>query len=114
MRRDRLTFGMMIGIPIVQLILFGYAINMDPKHLPTAILINDEGPYGRTILYSVKNSGYFDIIKEVNSEEEAKKILQNGQVQFVINIPSNFFSKHRFAYFMEFFIFSTTKFSSLN
>lgn len=90
MRRDRLTFGMMIGIPIVQLILFGFAINMDPKHLPTAVLLNDEGPYGRTLLYSIKNSGYFDIKKQVNSEEEANKILQNGEVQFVINIPVNF------------------------
>ncbi|MFB3850996.1 MAG: ABC transporter permease [Acidobacteriota bacterium] len=90
MRRDRLTFGMMIGIPIVQLILFGFAINMDPKNLPTAILLYDEGPYGRTILYAIKNSGYFDIKKQVYSEEEAEKILQNGEVQFVINIPVNF------------------------
>jgi len=51
MRRDRVTFGMMIGIPLLQLILFGYAINTDPKHLPTGVLLADHGPQGRTLLY---------------------------------------------------------------
>ena len=54
MRRDRLTFGMMVGIPLLQLILFGYAINSDPKHLPAAVLLADDGPQGRTLLYAMR------------------------------------------------------------
>lgn len=90
MRRDRLTFGMMIGIPILQLILFGYAINSDPKHLPTAVLLADEGPHGRTILCAIRNSGYFDFVRQVASEREAQAALARGKVQFVVNIPVNF------------------------
>lgn len=90
MRRDRLTFGMMIGIPLVQLILFGFAINSDPKHLPTAVLLADHGPQGRTLLYAMKNSGYFDFIRQVTTEEEGRNALARGEVQFVVNIPENF------------------------
>ena len=68
MRRDRMTFGMMIGVPMVQLILFGYAINSDPKHLPAAVLLADHGPQGRTILYAIRNSGYFDFVRQVTTE----------------------------------------------
>lgn len=90
MRRDRLTFGMMIGIPIMQLILFGYAINSDPKHLPAAVLLADHGPQGRTLLYAIKNSGYFDFVREVKTEAEGQETLARGEVQFVVNIPQNF------------------------
>src|SRR5919204_549652 len=71
MRRDRVTFGMMIGIPMIQLVLFGFAINADPKHLPTAVLLADNGPQGRTLLYAIQNSDYFDFVRQVESEEEA-------------------------------------------
>jgi ABC-2 type transport system permease protein len=90
MRRDRLTFGMMIGIPLMQLILFGYAINMDPKHLPAAVVLADNGPQGRTLLYALQNSGYFDLVRQVKTETEAHDALARGEVQFVINIPENF------------------------
>lgn len=90
MRRDRLTFGMMIGIPLIQLILFGFAINSDPKHLPAAVLLADHGPQGRTLLYAMKNSGYFDFIRQVTTEEEGRNALARGEVQFVVNIPENF------------------------
>lgn len=90
MRRDRVTFGMMIGIPLIQLILFGFAINSDPKHLPTAVLLADHGPYGRTVLYAIQNSGYFDLRKEVRTEAEARDALAHGDVQFVVNIPEHF------------------------
>ena len=73
MRRDRLTFGMMIGIPLLQLILFGYAINSDPKHLPTAVLLADDGPQGRTLLYAMRNSGYFDFVRQVESESDGAR-----------------------------------------
>ena len=75
MRRDRLTFGMMIGIPLMQLVLFGFAINADPKHLPTAVLLADDGPQGRTLLEAIRNSSYFDFVRQVKTEEEANDAL---------------------------------------
>jgi ABC-2 type transport system permease protein len=90
MRRDRLTFAMMLGIPLLQLTLFGYAINSDPRHLPTAVLMADHGAQGRTLLYALKNSTYFDFVREVKTEDEGHDLLARGQVQFVINIPQNF------------------------
>jgi len=90
MRRDRLTFGMMIGIPLLQLVLFGYAINSDPKHLPTAVLVADRGPYGRTLLYAIRNSAYFDFVREAHSEAEADELLDTGGALFVVNIPQDF------------------------
>jgi ABC-2 type transport system permease protein len=90
MRRDRLTFGMMIGIPLVQLILFGLVINSDPKHLPTAVLLADHGMQGRTVLYGIHNSGYFELVRLVATESEGHDLLARGEVQFVVNIPVNF------------------------
>jgi ABC-2 type transport system permease protein len=90
MRRDRLTFGMMIGIPMIQLILFGFAINSDPKHLPAAVMLADRGPLGRTLLYGIQNSGYFDLVRLVKTESEGHDVLARGHVQFVINIPEDF------------------------
>jgi len=90
MRRDRLTFAMMLGIPLIQLTLFGYAINSDPRHLPAAVLLADQGPQGRTLLYAMKNSTYFDFVRQVKTESEGHDLLARGQVQFVINIPENF------------------------
>ena len=90
MRRDRLTFVMMIGIPLLQLVLFGYAINTDPKHLPAAVLLADNGPQGRTMLEAIRNSGYFDFVRQVGTEEEGREALARGEVQFVVNIPADF------------------------
>jgi ABC-2 type transport system permease protein len=90
MRRDRLTFGMMIGIPLMQLVLFGFAINADPRHLPAAVLLADRGPQGRTLLYAIKNSNYFDFVREVTSEKEANDALSRGEVLFVVTIPKDF------------------------
>ena len=90
MRRDRVTFGMMIGIPLLQLVLFGYAINADPRHLPTAVVLADNGPQGRTLLYAIQNSTYFDLVRQVKTEKEARKALARNEVQFVVNIPENF------------------------
>lgn len=90
MRRDRVTFGMMIGVPLIQLVLFGFAINADPKHLPTAVLLADYGAQGRTLLQAIRNSNYFEFVREVATEQEAEDVLLRGEVQFVINIPPNF------------------------
>jgi ABC-2 type transport system permease protein len=90
MRRDRLTFAMMLGIPLLQLTLFGYAINSDPRHLPAAVLLADHGPQGRTLLHALRNSTYFKFVREVKSEAEGHDALARGEVQFVVNIPQNF------------------------
>lgn len=90
MRRDRITFAMMIMIPLMQLILFGYAINSDPKHLPTAVISADHGPFSRTLLQAMKNSTYFDFVAEYKTEEQGKRALALGDVQFVVNIPVDF------------------------
>src|SRR5262249_2011207 len=90
MRRDRVTFGMMIGVPLMQLVLFGFAINADPKRLPTAVLLADYGPQGRTLLHAIRNSDYFEFRRELTTEQEGRDALARGEVQFVVNIPQNF------------------------
>jgi ABC-2 type transport system permease protein len=90
LRRDRLTFGMIVGIPIMQLILFGYAINSDPKHLPSAAVIADHSVYSRTLLQGLKNSDYFRIDHEVSGNAEAEELMAQGEVQFVVTIPEDF------------------------
>jgi len=93
MRRDRLTFLMMIGIPVVQLILFGYAINFDPKDLPVSIVSADNSTFSRDLISAMKNSGYFRIVGMAEDEDEARGMLELGTVQFVLNIPANFSRK---------------------
>jgi ABC-2 type transport system permease protein len=90
LKRDRLTFGMIVGIPIIQLILFGYAINSDPRQLPTAVLIADNDRYGRSVLWAMKNSGYFAIDRVVSSHHELDALLAEGRVQFAVTVPENF------------------------
>ena len=90
MRRDRVTFGMMVGIPLMQLMLFGFAINSDPRHLPTALRLADQGPYTRELVAALRQSGYFAITREAATEAETAQLLQRGEVQFVINIPEDF------------------------
>lgn len=90
LRRDRLTFGMIIGIPVLQLILFGYAINADPKHLPTAVLSADSSPYSRSLLSAMQASGYFVFHGNVNSDKELDALLARGEVQFAVTVPENF------------------------
>jgi ABC-2 type transport system permease protein len=88
--RDRLTYAMIIGIPIFQLLLFGYAINSDPKHLPTAVLVQDQGQFSRSILGALRNSEYFDLRYVVRSPAEAHELIERGEVQFAITIPGDF------------------------
>lgn len=90
MKRDRLTFAMMVGIPLIQLTLFGFAINSDPKHLPTAILSADQGPFSRTLVAAMQHSGYFTFTHTARSEAEAARLLELGKVQFVLSIPEDF------------------------
>jgi len=93
MRRDRVTFGMMVGIPMIQLILFGYAINSNPKHLPTAVYAADNSPFSRTIIWGLRNSSYFDLTREAHGAAEIHKMLAEGQVQFAVTVPVDFSRK---------------------
>jgi len=90
LKRDRLTFGMIVGIPVVQLVLFGFAINSDPKRLPTALLVADRSEFSRSILAALQNSSYFDFIGEAKDEDDADRMLAVGKAQFVVSIPADF------------------------
>jgi len=90
MRRDRLTFGMMFGIPLVQLTMFGYAINTDPKHLPTVVISGDAGPVPQGIIDGLRHTDYFDFVSTSSSEADAQEMLATGDAQFVITFPPNF------------------------
>ncbi len=90
MRRDRVTFAMMVGIPLLQLTLFGFAINSDPKNLPAVVLSADQGPFSRSLVWAMRHSGYFAVVHEVRTEAEAARLIQLGDVQFVLNIPVDF------------------------
>jgi len=90
MRRDRLTFAMIIGIPILQLVLFGYAINSDPKSLPTAVVDYDKSEFSRSIIRGLENTRYFSMTESPMSEPEADRLLSRGDVQFAVIYPSDF------------------------
>ena len=89
-RRDRLTFAMMVGVPILQLILFGYAINTDPKRLPLAVVEADHSQFSRSLIASLENSGYFRVTARPASEAEGNQLLDEGHVQFLLVIPPDF------------------------
>lgn len=90
MRRDKATFAMIVGIPLIQLILFGFAINLNPEHLPTAIVGNDHSAFTRRILTSMQNSTYFQFVAPETTEAEAHDLLKKAKVQFVVNFPPHF------------------------
>ncbi|HZS63943.1 MAG TPA: ABC transporter permease [Xanthobacteraceae bacterium] len=90
LRRDRLSFAMIIMIPLVQLMLFGYAINTNPRHLPTAVLLQENSDLGRSILAALKNTGYFDVTHLPASEAALDDLLAAGKVLFALEIPANF------------------------
>lgn len=93
MRRDRLTFAMMLGVPVMQLILFGYAINTDPKNLPTAIFAQDHSAFTRSFVSGMVNSDYFDVVASPETAQEADELIRRGKVQFVLQIPPDFSRK---------------------
>jgi ABC-2 type transport system permease protein len=90
LRRDRITFATMIFIPLVQLLLFGYAINSDPKHLPSAVLVQDDSAFARSFLSAMRVSDYFDFRYQAHSEDELDRLILAGKVQFGVQIPANF------------------------
>lgn len=88
--RDRLTYAMILAVPVVQLLLFGYAINDDPHHLPTAVFVQDDGRFSRSILSTLRESGYFDLKDSVRSPAELDRLIRDGKVQFAVTIPADF------------------------
>jgi ABC-2 type transport system permease protein len=88
--RDRLTYAMILVMPIVQLMLFGYAINNDPRDLPTAVLVQDHGPMARSTLSALVNSGYFKVVQEAGSPADLDRAIARGEVQFALTIPADF------------------------
>src|SRR5438128_12687544 len=90
LKRDRVSFAMIIMIPLVQLLLFGYAINTTPRHLPTAVLLQEQTDLGRSILKALENTQYFRVTHQVRDEAEFDRLLASGSVLFAIEIPANF------------------------
>jgi len=90
MRRDRITFGMMIGVPLLQLVLFGYAINSDPKHLPAALVMGEDSIFARSIVSAVERTDYIRLLSSPVSEQEADRLLKTGDIQFAITVPPHF------------------------
>src|SRR6202049_1353995 len=90
LRRDRVSFAMIVMIPVMQLLLFGYAINTNPRHLPTAVLLQEDSDLGRSILKALENTEYFEVTHRVSNEAEFDRLLANGSVLFAIEIPANF------------------------
>ncbi len=90
MRRDRLTFAMMVMVPIVQLILFGFAINTDPKQLPLAVVSYDNSEFSRSLVAGLENSSYFRVTARPSGQAEGDELLARGDVQFVLVIPPDF------------------------
>ncbi len=90
LRRDRLTFLMIIGLPVMQLMLFGLAINLDPKRMPTTVLSADHSEFSRSFIAAMKNTDYFTFVGEAPDEESARLALEQGGAQFVLSIPAGF------------------------
>jgi ABC-2 type transport system permease protein len=89
MRRDPMTLRMIIAPPVMHLFLFGYAINANPKNLPTGLLSADHSKYERTIVTALQNTGYYDV-RPLASEAAAERALAEGEVLFVVNVPPHF------------------------
>jgi len=90
LRRDRVTFATMIIVPLMQLLLFGFAINTNPRHLPTAVLLQEESDIGRGIIAAMKNTGYFDVIRVARTPAEIDRWMKSGEILFAVEIPINF------------------------
>ncbi|MDQ0141076.1 ABC transporter permease [Cupriavidus necator] len=90
LRRDRVTFGMIVGLPIMQLLLFGFAINTDPRQLPTAVIVADQSEFTRSFVASMEQSAYFRLVGTLPDEQAGREALMKGEVQFVLTIPPDF------------------------
>src|SRR6202047_69786 len=90
LRRDRVSFAMIVMIPVMQLMLFGYAINTTPRNLPTAVLLQEDSDLARSILKALENTAYFHFTREVHDVAEFDNLLLSGKVLFGVEIPRGF------------------------
>lgn len=90
LRRDRLTYAMMLLMPIVQLLLFGYAINNDPRHLPTALYVQDNSAMARSVVTALNNTSYFKVVRVARNQAELDRSIRHGEAQFAVTIPADF------------------------
>ncbi|MDB5449090.1 MAG: ABC-type multidrug transport system, permease component [Phenylobacterium sp.] len=88
--RDRLTYAMVLVLPVVQLMLFGYAINTEPRHLATAVLVQEDSRFARSVGAALKNSAFFDVVAQARSPAELDAMIRRGEVQFAVTIPGDF------------------------
>jgi ABC-2 type transport system permease protein len=88
--RDRLTYAMILGLPVIQLLLFGYAINTEPRHLPTAVLVQEDSVLARSIVSALHHSAYFDLTAQARTPAELDEMIRQGRVQFAVTIPGDF------------------------
>jgi ABC-2 type transport system permease protein len=88
--RDRLTYAMMLGVPVLQLLLFGYAINSEPRHLPTAVLVQENTVFARSIVGALDHSAFFDLVAQARSPAELSEMIRDGRVQFAVTVPGDF------------------------
>lgn len=88
--RDRLTYAMMLALPVLQLLLFGYAINSEPRHLPAALLVQEDTVFARSITSALRNSAYFDLVAQARTPAELDDMIRRGEVQFAVTIPGDF------------------------
>ena len=90
LRRDRITFATIVTLPLMQLVLFGYAINTQPRGLPTAVLLQESSDLGRSVIKAMQNTRYFKVLYQVHDEEEFDQLLASGKVLFGVEIPRGF------------------------
>jgi ABC-2 type transport system permease protein len=88
--RDRLTYAMMLGVPVLQLLLFGYAINSEPRHLPTAVLVQENSVFARSIVGALDHSAFFELVAQARSPAELNEMIRDGRVQFAVTVPGDF------------------------
>ena len=88
--RDRLTYALILAVPVIQMLLFGYAINTDPRHLPTAVLVQENSVFARSVVSAMANSSYFEIVRQARSPAELDRLVRTGEVQFAVTIPGDF------------------------
>jgi ABC-2 type transport system permease protein len=90
LRRDRITYALILAVPVIQMLLFGYAINTDPRHLPTAVLVQENSVFARSVVSAMANSSYFEITRQARSPAELDQLVRTGEVQFAVTIPGDF------------------------
>lgn len=90
LKRDRVSFAMIVMIPLMQLILFGYAINTNPRDLPTAVLLQERSDLGRSVIQALENTRYFKVVQQLDNVAELDRVLASGTVLFAIEIPAGF------------------------